>query len=135
MKIIRVYINKKITNGFIELDQSQTHYVKNVMRLNIEIILVFLMKNDGEWIVELLELNKKISKVKTLKEIGFKDKPSDIWILFAPVKKLRVDFIAQKITELGARVICQLLQKELNTNLLRNLKSYLMQLRLPNNAV
>ena len=35
MKIIRVYINKKITNGFIELDQSQTHYIKNVMRLNI----------------------------------------------------------------------------------------------------
>ena len=105
MKIIRVYINKKIANGFIELDQSQTHYVKNVMRLNIGDNFNIFNVNDGEWIVELLELNKKISKVKTLKEIGFKDKPSDIWILFAPVKKLRVDFIAQKITELGARVI------------------------------
>ena len=105
MKIIRVYINKKITNGFIELDQSQTHYIKNVMRLNIGDNFNIFNENDGEWIVELLELNKKISKVKTLKEIGFKDKPSDIWILFAPVKKLRVDFIAQKITELGARVI------------------------------
>ena len=71
MKIIRVYINKKITNGFIELDQSQTHYIKNVMRLNIGDNFNIFNENDGEWVVELLELNKKISKVKTLKEIGF----------------------------------------------------------------
>ena len=135
MKIIRVYINKKITNGFIELDQSQTHYVKNVMRLNIGDNFNIFNENDGEWIVELLELNKKISKVKTLKEIGFKDKPSDIWILFAPVKKLESILLLKKITELGAESFGQLLQKELNTNLLRNSKSYLMQLRLPNNAV
>ena len=105
MKIIRVYINKKITNGFIELDQSQTHYIKNVMRSSIGDNFNIFNENDGEWIVELLESNKKISKVKTIKKIGFKDKPSDIWVLFAPVKKLRVDFIAQKITELGARLI------------------------------
>ena len=66
MKIIRVYINKKITNGFIELDQSQTHYIKNVMRLNIGDNFNIFNENDGEWAVELLELNKKISKVKTL---------------------------------------------------------------------
>ena len=105
MKNIRVYINKKITNGFIELDQSQTHYIKNVMRSSIGDNFNIFNENDGEWIVELLESNKKISKVKTIKKIGFKDKPSDIWVLFAPVKKLRVDFIAQKITELGARLI------------------------------
>ena len=51
MKIIRVYINKKITNGFIELDQSQTHYVKNVMRLNIGDNFNIFNENDGEWIV------------------------------------------------------------------------------------
>ena len=35
MKNIRVYINKKIKIGFLELDESQTHYIKNVMRLKI----------------------------------------------------------------------------------------------------
>ena len=105
MKIIRVYLNKKITNNILDLDQSQNHYIKNVMRLNIGDNFNIFNENDGEWFVELFELNKKKSKVKILKEIGIKDRPSDIWMLFAPVKKLRIDFIAQKITELGARVI------------------------------
>ena len=52
-----------------------------------------------------LNLIKKISKVKIIENIGIKDEPSDVWILFAPVKKLRVDFIAQKVTEVGAKLI------------------------------
>tara|TARA_Y100000591_G_C21840781_1_gene705489 strand:+ start:931 stop:1671 length:741 start_codon:yes stop_codon:yes gene_type:complete len=105
MKNTRVYINKKISNGFVELDEPQTHYIKNVMRLKIGEKFNIFNENQGEWLVELSEFNKKISIVKILKELGLKDLPSDVWILFAPVKKLRVDFIAQKVTELGARLI------------------------------
>ena len=105
MKNIRVYINKKIKIGFLELDESQTHYIKNVMRLKIGENFNIFNEHDGEWSVELSEFNKKISKVKILEEIGIKDEPSDVWMLFAPVKKLRVDFIAQKVTELGAKLI------------------------------
>ncbi len=105
MKNTRVYINKKISNGFIELDEPQTHYIKNVMRLKIGEKFNIFNENQGEWLVELSKFNKKISTVKVLKELGLKDLPSDIWILFAPVKKHRVDFIAQKVTELGARLI------------------------------
>ena len=72
MKNIRVYINKKITNGFIELDQSQTHYIKNVMRSSIGDNFNIFNENDGEWIVELLESNKKISKVKTIKKLALR---------------------------------------------------------------
>ena len=105
MKNIRVYINKKIKIGFLELGESKTHYIKNVMRLKIGENFNIFNEHDGEWSVELSEFNKKISKVKILEEIGIKDEPSYVWILFAPVKKLRVDFIAQKITELGAKLI------------------------------
>ena len=105
MKNIRVYINKKIKIGFLDLDESQTHYIKNVMRLKIGENFNIFNEHDGEWSVELSEFNKKISKVKILEEIGIKDEPSDVWMLFAPVKKLRVDFIAQKVTELGAKLI------------------------------
>ena len=64
MKNIRVYINKKIKNGFLELDESQTHYIKNVMRLKIGENFNIFNEHDGEWLVELSEFNKKISKVK-----------------------------------------------------------------------
>ena len=31
--------------------------------------------------------------------------PPDVWLLFAPIKKERTDFIVEKATELGAAVI------------------------------
>ena len=75
MKNIRVYINKKIKNGFLELDESQTHYIRNVMRLKIGENFNIFNEHDGEWSVELSEFNKKISKVKIIEEIGIKDEP------------------------------------------------------------
>ena len=98
-------VEESFKNGFLELDESQTHYIRNVMRLKIGENFNIFNEHDGEWSVELSEFNKKISKVKILEEIGIKDEPSDVWMLFAPVKKLRVDFIAQKVTELGAKLI------------------------------
>ena len=65
MKNTRVYINKKISNGFVELDEPQTHYIKNVMRLKIGEKFNIFNENQGEWLVELSEFNKKISIVKT----------------------------------------------------------------------
>ena len=73
MKNTRVYINKKISNGFIELDEPQTHYIKNVMRLKIGEKFNIFNENQGEWLVELSKFNKKISTVKVLKELGLKE--------------------------------------------------------------
>ena len=32
--------------------------------------------------------------------------PPDLWLLFAPIKKARTDFIVEKATEMGASRIC-----------------------------
>ena len=78
MKIIRVYINKKITNGFIELDQSQTHYIKNVMRSSIGDnfnifnaplnwkVYIFLPENDPRELI-----NLKHRKLEHINYISF----------------------------------------------------------------
>ena len=49
MKNIRVYINKKIKIGFLELDESQTHYIKNVMRLKPGDTISLFNSINGEW--------------------------------------------------------------------------------------
>ena len=40
MSNIRIYINKEITKGFVVLDKAQSHYIKNVMRLNQKVLVI-----------------------------------------------------------------------------------------------
>ena len=109
MSLVRVYINKKIKKGFLDLDKSQTHYLSNVMRLRSEDSLNIFNENDGEWEASVSKVKKDSFTIKVKNFIGSQPEPADIWVLFAPVKSLRVDFISQKITELGARLIWPIL--------------------------
>lgn len=105
MSNIRIYINKEITKGFVVLDKSQSHYIKNVMRIKAGDMFNIFNENDGEWRVKLKEIKKNKLIVNVEEYIGIKPEPADVWVLFAPVKKLRTDYISQKITELGAQLI------------------------------
>ena len=105
MSNIRIYINKEITKGFVVLDKSQSHYIKNVMRVKVGDMFNIFNENDGEWRVKLKEIKKNKLIVNVEEYIGIKPEPADVWVLFAPVKKLRTDYISQKITELGAQLI------------------------------
>ena len=100
MSLIRVYINKKIKKGFLDLDNPQTHYLSNVMRLKNKDSFNIFNENDGEWRASVSSSKKNSFTIKVENFIGIQPKPADIWVLFAPVKSLRVDFISQKITEL-----------------------------------
>ena len=105
MSNIRIYINKEITKGFVVLDKAQSHYIKNVMRVKVGDMFNIFNENDGEWRVKLKEIKKSKLIVNVEEYIGIKPEPADVWVLFAPVKKLRTDYISQKITELGAQLI------------------------------
>ena len=105
MSNIRIYINKEIKKGFVVLDKAQSHYIKNVMRVKVGDMFNIFNENDGEWRVKLKEIKKNKLIVNVEEYIGIKPEPADVWVLFAPVKKLRTDYISQKITELGAQLI------------------------------
>ena len=62
MKNIRVYINKKIKIGFLELDESQTHYIRNVMRLKIGENFNILMNMTANGRLNSLNLIKRFRK-------------------------------------------------------------------------
>ncbi len=96
--MIRIYINQTIIeNNVIEIDKKQQHYLLNVMRLKSGDELLIFNNENGEWSAKID--GKKVLPVKKLREnerFG-----SDIWLLFAPVKKDNTDYIIQKATELG----------------------------------
>ncbi|MEC9392075.1 MAG: RsmE family RNA methyltransferase, partial [Pseudomonadota bacterium] len=122
MSLIRVYINKKIKKGFLDLDNPQTHYLNNVMRLKTGDSLNIFNENDGEWEANVSSAKKNSFTIKIQNYIGIQPKPADIWVLFAPVKSLRVDFISQKITELGASLIWPILTERTQVRKIKSSK-------------
>lgn len=103
---IRLYISQPLTqNQTLVLGAEQSHYLKNVMKLQVgDNFLCFDGKN-GEFAAQLTETGKKQCQIVIHQQTRPFASVPDIWLLFAPVKKDNTDFILQKATELGVRKI------------------------------
>lgn len=100
--LIRIYVDQALVQGqSIDLEDQQAHYVNNVMRLKVGDEIALFNGQDGEWRSAIVEGRKKRCVLgvleKTREQIGC----PDLWLVFAPIKKQRLDFIMEKATELG----------------------------------
>lgn len=102
----RLYI--KQSSGLAELvtpSEEQVHYLNNVLRIcDGDKVAVFDGEN-GEYIFEINKTGKKNIILKKIRKSRDFYLPPDLWLLFAPVKKDKTDFIIQKACELGVRRI------------------------------
>lgn len=84
------------------LDSNQSHYLRNVMRLdNGDHIRVF-NGLDGGWLGQIREISKKETRVELSEKIQEQNKhPRPLHLIFSPLKKHRQDLMIEKATELG----------------------------------
>lgn len=95
----------------IEMAPKQAHYVRNVLRLEAGAELWLFNGRDGEWRATLEVVSKKLVVARAVEQLRQQDTPSDIWLLVAPVKKQRLDYLAQKATEMGAGKLVPIITK------------------------
>ena len=99
---IRLYIDDNIeTEQIITLNEKQSHYLVKVMRLNISDLVLLFNGRDGEWVSEIKSFEKKLVVLKLVKCIRIQEEQTNLWLAFAPIKRGRIDLIAEKATELG----------------------------------
>ena len=119
MSNIRLYYPNTITENTTSLlSKEHTHYVANVMRLKRG-SNIYLFNKEGEWVGEIVFLEKDRVEVKILKRVKESIKPSNIELAICLVKKNPMETILQKATELGVDKITPILSerteiKELN---------------------
>ena len=89
----------------LSLSDAQRHYLVNVMRLGTGASLALFNGADGEWAGHITEIGKKQCTINVESQLKPQVNCLDLWLLFAPVKKARLDFIAQKASELGVSCI------------------------------
>ncbi len=87
------------------LDQGQAHYLFGVMRLAVGDVVALFNGADGEWQAEVSEAGKRGGTLVCRLQSAPLRLPPDLWLLFAPIKKARTDFIVEKAAEMGARRI------------------------------
>lgn len=98
----RLHVAADLAAGsMLELETKQAHYIRNVLRLEAGAPLLVFNGRDGEWRGVLEIVGKKKVALRLDKQARPQDTKPDIWLLVAPVKKDRLDYLAQKATEMG----------------------------------
>jgi len=106
MSNIRLYYPGVIVeNSTHLLSKEHTHYLTNVMRLKRG-SNVNLFNKDGEWLSEIVFLDRDRVEVKFLNKIKESSKSTNVELAICLVKKTSMEIILQKATELGiAKII------------------------------
>ncbi|MCW9035996.1 MAG: 16S rRNA (uracil(1498)-N(3))-methyltransferase [Rhodospirillales bacterium] len=98
----RLFVESPLGDGLCpDLTPGQAHYLRNVMRMEPGNAVITFNGKDGEWLAEVATLGKKNGSLKLINSIRPQGPEPDIWLLFAPIKKTRIDFLVEKATELG----------------------------------
>jgi 16S rRNA (uracil1498-N3)-methyltransferase len=84
---------------------TQCHYLLHVMRARIGSNLLVFNGNDGEWRVRIVEAGRRNCALECERRVAPQTATPDFWLAFAPIKKTPADYLAQKATELGVRVL------------------------------
>ena len=104
--LVRLHVEVPLGTGApVTLEDSQAHYLLNVMRAGKGDSLRLFNGRDGEWLAEIAETFKRKCILICTSKIGEQLDVPDLWLVFAPVKKTPSDYLAQKATELGVRVL------------------------------
>ena len=104
---IRLFVEQALALGQpVALNGDQAHYLFAVMRLAKGALVLLFNGRDGEWRARVAEAGKRGGILICAEQTQAQRLPPDLWLLFAPIKKARTDFIVEKAVELGvARIV------------------------------
>ena len=104
---VRLYVDQALGTGQpVAVSADQANYLFNVMRLGPGDAVALFNGRDGEWRAVVGQAGKRAGLLRCVALTAPLRLPPDLWLLFAPIKKARTDFIVEKAVELGvARVV------------------------------
>ena len=115
-KNFRLYIKEPLAPGkTIILEEEQTHYLKNVVKYTAGDTFSCFDDESGEFSARITAFEKRHTRINILAQTEPFTRCPDIWLLFAPLKKDKTDFVIEKATELGCRKILPVITRHTNS--------------------
>jgi 16S rRNA (uracil1498-N3)-methyltransferase len=101
----RLYLPAALAEGHVaEIDAGQAHRLRHVLRLGPGAAVAAFNPRDGEFVCRIAELGRSGGSLAVERRLRVAEPEADLWLLFAPIKRLRLDWLIEKGTELGVSV-------------------------------
>jgi 16S rRNA (uracil1498-N3)-methyltransferase len=95
----RLFVDEALSRGASVTVEGT--YLGAVLRLGTGDRVKLFDDRTGEWLAEIAEAGKKRSTLTVLERLRERETVPDVWLLFAPIKRGRIDWLVEKATELG----------------------------------
>lgn len=98
----RLFVATPLAEGEeLRLESGQAHYLTGVMRLKPGGVVKLFDDRTGEWLAELTAAGKRDCVVRVTARLRPREAVPDLWLCAAPIKRGRIDWVAEKAAELG----------------------------------
>ncbi|HZT87126.1 MAG TPA: 16S rRNA (uracil(1498)-N(3))-methyltransferase [Stellaceae bacterium] len=87
------------------LSAEQAHRLRHVLRLASGAVVAAFNATDGEWLCRIGALGRDGGQLTVERRVRAPEAEADLWLLFAPIKRARLDWLVEKATELGATAL------------------------------
>jgi 16S rRNA (uracil1498-N3)-methyltransferase len=101
----RIFVDGALDVPTLGLDAPRTHYLRHVLRLEKGERIAIFNGRDGEYTARIDGFGKNWATLAIEGRRREQASEPDVWFLFAPIKRARLDFMVEKATELGASAI------------------------------
>lgn len=99
----RLYVDAPLSvGGRVTLPAPASHYLISVMRLQSGADLRVFNNIGGEYHARIVDPARKAATMDILNMLSAREQVADIWLCVAPIKRGRIDWVAEKACELGA---------------------------------
>ena len=100
---VRLFVQDDLRDGAtVGVSAAQAHYLRHVMRRERGDPVALFNGRDGEWRGRIDGLGRGWCSIALEQRLRAQAAETDLWLLFAPIKRARLDFLVQKAVELGA---------------------------------
>jgi 16S rRNA (uracil1498-N3)-methyltransferase len=108
----RLFVDEPLADGqSVGLDHERAHYLRHVLRLDRGDRVALFNGRDGEWSARIDGFGKGWCSLTVDRQRRTQSAEPDLWLLFAPIKRTRIDFVAEKAAELGVSVVWPVLTR------------------------
>ncbi|MBD3761494.1 16S rRNA (uracil(1498)-N(3))-methyltransferase [Rhizorhabdus sp.] len=100
--LTRLFIDQPLADGVtLMIEGGQAHYLSGVMRLKAGDHVALFDDISGEWRAGIEHVAKRHVQLRIDGKLREREEVPDLWLLAAPIKKGRIDWVAEKACELG----------------------------------
>jgi 16S rRNA (uracil1498-N3)-methyltransferase len=98
----RLFVETPLSQGIaLPIGGGQAHYLGSVMRLKAGDPVALFDNLSGEWLAEVAQVGKRELTLVVTAQLRPLEPVPDFWLCAAPIKKGRIDWVAEKACELG----------------------------------